>query len=492
MLNRFIALNLASRLWSALSNFIFIPLYVSLLGINNFAIIALGAVIAGVIAIFDLGMSNAIHREMARTDIEPIQRHAAFMTLRTFYLIAVLLLTIAAPAVAKFIVDGYVNNSPIAADILWLCLTIIIVEAASQLKFRFLVSALMGRDLQVAANIINLSWSFARNGLVLLPIWLFSDVRIFFFWQLGITLLYAIGALMYVQRAIFAGQPRASGLIDATAFARIKGFAAGIFLVSLVAAINTQLDKLIIGRSLDIVNLGYYNLAATIGTGILVLPSAFTASIQPRLTRYFSDDDRPAASTLYMHVASLASALVFPLVAVIAFNAYRVMLVWTGNPEIAAQTASVTPVIIVAYALLAMASLAYGVALANGDTRYNNAIGLLSLVFSVPGYWFAVKNTGIWGAAIIFLCLQSFGTFSFHFLIDYRYINHGPWRSLLRLYVVPGLLSAGAAWLMAWAFADLAQTRLSQFIYLALCYCGIAAITVVAAYYLFGVKPRLD
>jgi O-antigen/teichoic acid export membrane protein len=287
MLARFIALNIISRVWTALSSLIFLPLYVSLLGLDSFAIVALASVVAGVIAIFDLGMSNAILREIARQDINAQQRHAAYLTLRTIYSSLVVVITITAPFASTWIVSNFVSNSPLPDTILKICLMLVIIEAALQLFFRFLLSAMMGSDRQIAANLFNLCWSTLRNGFVLAPMLLLPELRLFFGWQLAVTLLGVCGAWVYVQLALFNHGPRSQGLFDIQAFVRLRSFTGGVFLISVVAAINTQLDKLVIGRALDIINLGYYSLAVTLCTGILVLPSAFAASIQPRLTGHY-------------------------------------------------------------------------------------------------------------------------------------------------------------------------------------------------------------
>jgi O-antigen/teichoic acid export membrane protein len=492
MLGRFIALNLISRLWSALSSLLFVPLYVSLLGTDSFAIIALGATVAGVIAIFDLGMSNAVLREMARADVSQLERHGAFVTLRTFYLSALALLLLTAPLAAVQVERALISNSPLGAGLLQFCLVLVIAEAACQLFLRFLVNTLMGADRQVAGNLFNLGWSIARNALVALPLLFCAKLEVFLTWQLASTLLFTIAALWYVQKRMFGGAERFHGLFDRSAFVRMRRFAGGVFLISLVAAVNTQLDKLVIGRTLDIINLGYYSLAVTLGTGLLVLPSAVAASIQPRLTAHFSTAQPNAAGTLYMQVSTLAAIGVGAVAAVIAVNPGAVLLTWTGDAALAKSVAPVLPTVILAYALLAFAALPFSVALANGHTRFNNIIGLVNLLMAIPGYWFAVSRYGMVGAASVFLGIQALATLSYLVLIDRSFVHFGVWRTLARLLLMPALLNASvAAWLAA-SFGDQAHSRLELFCYLALCCAAAAVFSLAVMRLLFGLRLKLD
>lgn len=492
MLTRFIALNIASRLWTAMSGLLFLPLYVNLLGLDSFAIVALASTVVGVVAIFDLGMSNAIIREIARQDINAQQRHAAYATLRTIYASTILIITLSAPSASAWVVANLVSNSPLPDAILQICLTLVIVEAALQLFFRFLVSALMGSDRQIAANLFNLGWSTARNALVLAPIVLRPDLQLFFGWQLAVTLVSGVAAWAYVQHALFDGQVRSHGLFNIEAFARLRNFAGGIFLISSVAAINTQLDKLVIGRTLDIINLGYYSLAVTLGTGILVLPSAFAGSIQPRLTGHYSRNEANEARTLYVQIASLAAVIIFPLAAVIAANPQAVIVTWIGDADVAAATASVTSIIAASYAMLAIAALPFSVALANGHTRYNNVLGILTLLLSVPGYWLAVGRFGMSGAAWIFFALQSMASMAFIILIDRRFVHFGIARTLLRLVIVPSLVSCSSAWALAELFGAMFDTRLGLFCYLALCSTVASALCLLASRLMFGLRLKID
>ena len=58
--------NYGSRLWSMVSVFVFIPLYIKFLGSDNYGLIGFYALLLGVISFADSGMSSAVVKEFSQ------------------------------------------------------------------------------------------------------------------------------------------------------------------------------------------------------------------------------------------------------------------------------------------------------------------------------------------------------------------------------------------------------------------------------------------
>ena len=67
MLKNIVA-NFVGRFWSILSNFLFIPLYIHYLGFESYSVISFTLVVAGLMAILDVGLTATLSREFARKD----------------------------------------------------------------------------------------------------------------------------------------------------------------------------------------------------------------------------------------------------------------------------------------------------------------------------------------------------------------------------------------------------------------------------------------
>jgi O-antigen/teichoic acid export membrane protein len=479
-MNKNFLANIIGKFWSTLSNVIFLPIYIALLGIDNYAVISFALIVTGVLTILDVGLSATIAREMARTDVADTDKYSTAQTIEKIYLLMLIICALAGLLLATPVATHFINNSPISRDLIALCLKIIAIEAGLQLLFRFYVSAMMGLERQVAANMFNIGWGIARNALVILPLLFWPSLFNFFVWQLGASFVLLVIARRYLGRLLIAWRPATVPFFDWSAIARVRGFALGIFLISIMAVVNTQLDRIVLSRLLALEYLGYYNIAVSIGTGMLVVSSPFITSILPRLTQYYSDDRSADARDLYGRVTTIVAFLAFPLMAVIGLNAELVVFTWTGNVAIAHQTAPIVPWVVASYTLLSMSTMTYGVALANGFTRYNNIIGVLTLCVSIPGYWLAVGSYGAVGAAALFLAIQFCVSTSFQILVDRRFLHLGFVRSYLQLFVGPAVVSLAIAAPLQWLMPVPQQSRLLMLVYLGFAY-GVSFIVVAAA-----------
>jgi len=484
--------NIVGKFWTTISNFLFIPIYINILGIYDYSVISFSLIIIGMLALLDAGLSQTISREMSRGDIDSHEKYRAFATLEKVYFLIFLTCSMLGMLLAGSVVEYFINDTPIDHDVITLCLKIIASEAGLQIFFRFYVSAMMGLERQVEANLFNMGWGIVRNGLVIVVLLITPTLTSFFVWQFISTFALLLAAKWRVGRMLAPWRPDAMAFIDWDALRRVRTFASGIFLISLVAVVNYNADRLMLSHLFSLEYLGYYSIAVSIGTGMLAISSPFLASIQPRLTRQFSEGAAADATKLYLRVTTLVAILVFPLTGTIGLNAQTVVLAWTGNPLIAAHSAEIVPWAVAAYAMLSVSSLAFGVALANGYTRYNNIMGVLVLIVSIPGYWFAVTRYGAVGAACFFLLVQLLSAVALQVLVDRRFLRIGALHGLLRLYLCPAVAGMVLAWVFCWVVAAPIQSRVLMLVYLGFAYAFALAGTGLLMSAIFKMRWRLS
>lgn len=489
-MNKNILANIVGKFWTTISNFLFIPIYIQILGIDNYSVISFSLIVVGMLALLDAGLSQTISREMARGDIDSHKKYRAFATLEKIYFIIFLTCSALGLLFSGPVVEYFINDTPVNHDVIILCLKIIASEAGLQIFFRFYVSAMMGLERQVEANLLNMGWGVVRNGLVIVVLLIVPTLTGFFVWQFISTFALLLAAKWGVRRMLAPWRPDTVAFIDWDALRRVRAFALGIFLISLVAVVNYNADRLMLSHLFSLEYLGYYSIAVSIGTGMLAISSPFLASVQPRLTKQFSEGAVVDATRLYLRVTTLVAILVFPLTATIGFNAETVILAWTGNPRIAARSAEIVPWAVAAYAMLSVSSLAFGVALSNGYTRYNNIMGVLVLIISIPGYWFAVTRHGAVGAAIFFFLVQLLSAILLQVLVDRRFLRIGALRGLMQLYLCPAVAGIVLAWIFCWVVAAPVQSRLLMLVYLGVAYAFALAGTGLMASAVFGVRWR--
>lgn len=478
------------KLWAVFSNFLFIPYYIHYLGIDNFSVISFSLIIISVLMVLDMGLSAAITREMARVDISAEDKYKAFKTLEKFYLLFLLICVVVGLLAARPIAEHLIEDTPIDRKLIALCLSVIAVEGGLQLYFRFYCSALMGLEKQVAANLFTIAQGVLRNGAVVLLLMEWPTLFLFFFWQLISTFLAVLLVKYNLSRTMEMMRPIFVPLVDVTAIKRIRRFVGGVFLISIVAVINTQLDRIFISYMLPLEQLGYYTIAVTIGMGMLAISSSFYSAIQPRLTKWYSEGRLEEAGKLYIRMATIVSVLTFSLMGVIGTSPTTVLSVWTGSATVAAQASSVLPFAVAAYAFLAVANQTYGVALANAHTRYNIMIGVLSIFVLLPGYWLLIESYGILGAQILFFALQFFSATCYQFLINRRFLKFKFIRTYFQLFIFPPFLSLVLALTFEGFVHEPDESRFLMLAYLGVKYLFVVIGTASAILLLF--RPHKD
>lgn len=472
-----VAANIFGRAWAFLSNIIFIPLYINILGFNQYSVIAFSILIAGAVMIFDLGLSATMSREMARSDRDNWQRYKFIVSAERLYLLVILFFVFTGMFLSAGIAYSIDAGGSIDNQLLSLIIKIVIAEAGMQLFFRFYSSALMGLERQVEANAYTVAWSVLRNGGAAMVLLALPDLFTFFVVQAVATAIAVLILRLRLAQISRGWRVPMPNFLDVDVLRSNWRFTLGVFLIAAVSVVNTQLDKFIISAYLPLTSLGYYTLAVSIGLSMLVISSPFQAAMQPRLTRYYSLDAFDNARQFYINVSSLVSVLLFPVSAVIAWSAGPAIWAWTGDLEAAKNAASIVPWVVTSYALLGMSSLTYSVALANGYTRFNNILGIATLLVSIPGYWLAVPRFGAVGAAIVYLFIQAAVTTVFHALIDFRFVRLGAVVTYVRLYVIPALVACVIAFLWRYVVNNFEGSRIFTILALA-SGCAVAALGV--------------
>lgn len=455
--------NFIGKFWSLLSVFFFIPIYINILGFENYSIISFTLIIAGLVAVLDSGLTATLSREFARSDKNLKEKNKTFKTLESIYFITVSVIIVLLILLANFIANKFINIEHILPENLEYYIKILAFDIGFQMLFRFYLGGVYGFEKQVLANKIQVSWGVLRNGLVILVIYLHPSLEYFFLWQALINITFAALTKMYVESLL--GRKEKLDLhirIDQNVLKRVWKFASGMMLISLVAALNTQLDKLAITKLLPIEELGYYTLCVSLATGLLVIVSPISSAALPRLTTYFTDINRLIeAQRLFDVIFSFSVYIIFSLMINIQLYSYEAIWIWTGSNEIATKTNYILPVIVLSYAMISLTIIPFNVAIANSYTKVNNIGGIISLLITLPSYFYVTSRYGVFGAAIVFAVVQTLYSVIYIYIIYRKFIGAEFTRYLVEKIIFPIVLIISIAFLLSLIPIWSIQSRIS-------------------------------
>lgn len=441
--------NFIGRFWGLLSNFLFIPLYIKFLGFDSYSIISFTLVLASLMALLDVGLTASLSRELARKDNSNEDKINIFGTLESLYFILSFVCIISLFFGSNLIATNWLSLNPLQASNVTYYIKIISFDIGFQLILRFYLGGLIGLEKQVLANIYQVLWGFLRNGFVLLIVYYIPNLDLFFIWQALISILFAVIIRFSLNKVLFNSNVLKIKLsFKKEIFKKIYQFAGGMLFISLIASLNTQMDKLAISKLLPVEYLGNYTIALSLAMGIYIFVNPISVALLPRFTSLYSLGNKTEATSLFIKINSIVSVIVFTVLANMSLFSVELIWIWTGNLELAKSLKILLPVMSFAYAFLALQVIPFNIAIANGNTNINIKLGIISLCITLPGFWILTLHYGIIGTAALFCGVQVISMFVYLYFINLKYLNIGNFTFYcLKNVLIPLIISFTASFL---------------------------------------------
>lgn len=401
--------NFVGRGWSALMGLAFVPLYIKFMGIEAYGLIGFYVVLQGALQILDFGLTPTMNREMARYSVQPEKADEARNLVRTlevgYWVIGVAVGAVVLAA-APFIATHWINASAIPTGVVQQAVVSMGVLVVLQWPLSFYQGGLLGLQRQVLLNGLQIIMTTLRSGGAVLILWLVSPtITAFFSWQTVISAVHVALITLFLWRSLppSGRAPR----FDPSLIRNIWRFAAGMSGITVSALILTQLDKVILSKLLSLENFGYYMLAFSIANGLAVIVGSVFNAIFPRFSALVAMGAEGALKQLYHRSSQMMAVLLVPVTAVLVLFSYDILLLWTGNAEIAHNVAPIVSVLVIGTALNGLMYVPYALQLAHGWTKLGLFITIALIITLVPAIFFMTTHYGAVGAATVWVMLNS-------------------------------------------------------------------------------------
>jgi len=400
--------NFVGQGWVAVVSLAFIPLYIKYLGMEAYGLIGFFALLQGWLAALDMGLTPTLSREMARYAAgqhQPRDICEIFTSIETTFLVIAGLIALGLMALAGVIASAWLQTSQINLSSLTTALMLI----AWLIAFRWLAGlykgAINGLQNQVWLNACVAGFATLRAvGVLAVLHWLSSSIEAFFLYQCLLTLIEAAvlraRLLSYLPNVNPPARPRLRAL------AGIWQFAGGMLLITALATLLTQVDKLMLSRMLSLAQFGSYSLASSLSMTLSALAALVFTAIYPRLTGLVTQVGESTIAAHYHQYAQLMSMITIPPGLVLAFFADRVMFAWTGDPKLTAEVAPLLSILALGSLFNALMHLPYALQLAYGWTRFAINMNLISVLLLVPATYWSVSHHGPIAAAVVWMLLN--------------------------------------------------------------------------------------
>ncbi len=401
--------NYTGRIWTGLISLVFVPLYIKFLGIEAYGLIGIYLSLMALLSVLDMGLSATLSRELARLSASQNTGQESRNLVRTmeaiYWGIGILIgagISLLAPLLARHWVN--VQSSSVAT--VEKAVIIMGFVAAFEWPGALYAGGLMGLQRQVHLNGIRAGMATLQSVGAVLILWLVSPTIIAFFkWQIFISTLQTF----LLARGLWYALPATGEKIAFRRELLIKNwrFAAGMTGISVMVAVLTQLDKIILSKLLTLEMFGYYVLAFNVAGALTLLVNPIFSALFPRLSQLVVEKADADLSSLYHKGCQLLSLIVLPAAVTLIFFSKEILSLWIGTPDTVGNTYLLLSLISIGTGLNCVMTLPYALQLSFGWTKLSFYKNVIACIVLVPILLFMTSNYGGIGAAIVWIILNA-------------------------------------------------------------------------------------
>jgi len=337
------------------------------------------------------------------------------------------------------------------------------------------ISGLQRLDLVNTMRVITSTLSLGGGIVILL---LSGGLHAFLLWTAGVALV-SVVLHIAVCRRLLPGL-RLTPKVSWAVVRKIWRFSLDVNLISILAIIYTQTDRILIGWLLPLRVLGYYNAAYNLTKGVGTIQYFLTSAILPSLAADHGagrEDSLRARYRKYSQVLNYFIAL--PAFALVFFGAELLRALTTVDTAEGAHAALI--LLAIGFLLNSASSAPYILSLATGHTQIPLQVNLLALVFYLPGLYLFVDRWGIGGAGLAWALLNLYYLGAMLPRTQKRIMRASALGWLRRDFLPFAILGVGSFW-AGRALVALVRTEFAHFDLIAL---GLSAMVYAALGFLF-------
>ena len=431
LLNKSVVSNLIANYGTTVSgsvlSLLFTPIYISYLSIEAYGIIGFISSIMIFINILDLGMGQTVNREMAKFHKDSSQvnyLNNLVFSLQSIYItvgiVCSLLIVFAAPTLAT----KWFNAERLSPQLITNAFIILGITIACRWPYSFFASALRGMHFQVLLNSNEIFWNLVKSIGSLVVLKYFNGTLItFLLYQCVVVLIQTLICAFLCWR--FIEKPTIKRHFDVKILKALAGYIASMGVASIFASLITQLDKIILSKTLKGIDYGYYILSNNLSITLFVVTTPIAIALFPHFTSFLYNKQQQQLEEEFHKYTKILSVTLFPIFLMICYFTPELLWIWTKNQEIINHTTLLVRIMLVGTVMDAYMYIPNTLLLAGNKSRYILLTHAIAIVIMVPLTFYLSTKYGAIGGAISFsFVYASYFIFEAPFVFKYFLPGH--------------------------------------------------------------------
>ena len=149
--------NLGGKVWALLISLAAVPLYIRLLGMEQYGLLGIFLTLTAIFAILDLGLGNALNRQLAQYSVQPGKEqdaHDLLRTLESIYWLVGIVIGVVTVIAAPLIAEHWVRANTLTTERVSQSLAMMGIAIAVQWPRALYTGGLQGIQQQVLLSVV--------------------------------------------------------------------------------------------------------------------------------------------------------------------------------------------------------------------------------------------------------------------------------------------------------------------------------------------------
>jgi len=371
------ASSFVALVWLSLLSVLAIPVYIQLLGVSEWGLVAACASLQILSNFIDAGFSQIVPRWAAQEAPHPARLRQYVALFRRLYIGLALTMFGLLQASAGYLAHQWFQVPGDRADALELAIRIVSFQLLFQFVNNLHIGLWHGLQRQVLANVRALCFGTLKHAAALLALLMGAQQAWVYALAFACVAFLEVSFNAFSVRRMLSREP-AGAAGDKIALGpllkEVSVLSGGI----MVGLLVSQLDRIILSRTVDVTSFGIYTVVATLALAFLQLQAPVTRAYFPVIVRDIQSHGR--VSDLHMKRLLGGTLLTSTLPALLTCAlAPQILELWLHNPTVVSIGTGPLRLLLLAIALNSLYGCIYQVIIAKGQSHRVLQFNLTSL-----------------------------------------------------------------------------------------------------------------
>lgn len=396
--------NMVGGGWNGILLVLVTPFYIKVVGIDGYGILGLWLMMLSLSNLFDMGIGSTLIREFAIFNSKE-KRNTFYLNdvLKTFeiiyWIIAIFLCAILL-FLSEPIGENILKSNSFSSAELIIIIKALFIAVSFQFPVTIYSSGLSGIQKQGLLNLIFVASNTSRHLLGLVILIIFSDLSIFFYFQILVSFLQMLITRITLAYNIDTGGPYNS-TFKLSIIKKLWKFSIGISMTAIFALIIANIDRVAITALLTTEDMGYYTIAYSAAIILQMGIQPFYKSYYPRYSELHDNNDEQNLIKEYFKSCSMMSSVIFPIIMVGFFFAPQLFEIWLNDSyEISVL---IFQFLLIGIGLSGLMWLPAALQHAYGWTSLHLKMLFLAIIIGSPLMIIIIKEYGVVGATTVWV-----------------------------------------------------------------------------------------